>query len=65
MHRKFLELWDADDSARCLKYRNKTCKDYCGTNAKINHDKTKVVYGETVKQYLENFERWLRLLRPQ
>jgi hypothetical protein len=65
-HARFIELWDAKDAPQCLKTLNQTwsvLSDYYGSDPKITQDKTKVVYDETVKKYLESFDKWSSLLR--
>eukprot|EP00957_Ditylum_brightwellii_P027031 2044174-Ditylum_brightwellii.AAC.1 len=65
---KFIDHWDAEDSARCVDDMYQTwpvLSDYYGPEPNNTQDKTKAVYGETVKKYLESFDKWSTLLRNE
>ena len=67
-HELFIENWDADDSARCVKYLLQTWKvlsRYYGLHPEISQDQTELVYTKTVKKYLDSFDKWSSLLRPR
>ena len=67
-HERFIENWDADDSARCVQHLPLTWKvlsRYYGLHPEISQDQTELAYTKTVKKYLESFDKWSSLLRER
>ena len=67
-HELFIDNWDADDSARCVRDLRRTwmvLSQYYGEHPEVSQNETKLVYAKTVKKYLESFDKWSTMLRPR
>ena len=67
-HELFIDNWDANDSARCVRDLHRTwvvLSQYYGEHPDVSQNETKLVYAKTVKKYLESFDKWSSMLRPR